>query len=487
MVNDKVDRTVAWWQPMLFAALAGGMGWGIRGQYGHESGAMVPGLLLCLTLVFIMCPRLTSRQAARAVALGAIAMGIGGTMTYGQTIGLTQNPPLIGNAEAWRWGMLGLAIKGGIWIGFAGAFLGIGLGGKRYRALEMLWCMLALIGAFYIGKALLNSPFDPANRALPPIYFSASWYWQPEATVEELKPRPEYWGGLLASLVALLIYTRFWRNDALSFRLGLWGILGGAIGFPLGQSLQSAHAWNPECYKSGIWLRLDPHMNWWNMMETTFGATMGAILALGLWLNRERIQPAEDPEAIKKSMPALLAWVILIIHLTLVVVSDQTDMPVLNEVYEMGIVLVALPIVAIWGAWFWPYFAVFPVILLPIAAKTVRELVYQSKHIGAGAGWLLYLVLPMTLAVWAAVWSATKAKKGQGGREFTRCALLFCTWTYFLLNWAFFNFPWPWAQWTSRTPNGIIFTLCAIGLTALALAKGGVGRQKEESRSPNNS
>ena len=59
--------------------------------------------------------------------------GFGGNMTYGQTLGLTQNAPVIGNWEALRWGLLGTTIKGAIWIGFAGLFLGMGLGGKRYR------------------------------------------------------------------------------------------------------------------------------------------------------------------------------------------------------------------------------------------------------------------------------------------------------------------------------------------------------------------
>ena len=49
-------------------------------------------------------------------------------MTYGQTVGLTHDTALIGNWAALRWGMLGLAIKGSVWIGFAGFFLGLGLG-----------------------------------------------------------------------------------------------------------------------------------------------------------------------------------------------------------------------------------------------------------------------------------------------------------------------------------------------------------------------
>jgi hypothetical protein len=42
---------LSWWRPVLFGALAGGMGWGIRGQYGHETGAMIAGLLVSLVLV----------------------------------------------------------------------------------------------------------------------------------------------------------------------------------------------------------------------------------------------------------------------------------------------------------------------------------------------------------------------------------------------------------------------------------------------------
>ena len=53
----------------------------------------------------------------------------------------------------------------------------------------------------------------------------------------------------------------------------------------------------------------------------------------------------------------------------------------------------------------------------------------------------------------------------------TESALLFNSWLYFGLNYAFFRFPWPWAEWTSRTPNGIIFTVCVLGLTGLALLK----------------
>ncbi|MEE3052408.1 MAG: hypothetical protein VYB34_01605, partial [Planctomycetota bacterium] len=190
------------WLVMLTAAMAGGMGWGIRGQYGHETGAMIAGVLVSLVLVFLFCPGNSSIRVIRAAALGTIAMGFGGSMTYGQTVGLTHDTPLVGNWEALRWGLLGLAIKGGVWIGFAGFFLGLGLGGKRYRTRELLLLVVGMLAAFEVGCWLLNSPHDPENKRLPLLYFSDHWHWEPGV---ELKHRLEVWGGLWCALVTALL------------------------------------------------------------------------------------------------------------------------------------------------------------------------------------------------------------------------------------------------------------------------------------------
>ena len=133
-------ETPAVWQAVLFPALAGAMGWGIRGQYGHETGAMIAGVLIALTLLLLFGRGAPVEAGARAAAFGAVALGIGGSMTYGQTIGLTQDRAVVGNWEAWRWGMLGLALKGAIWSGFAGLFFGLGFGRLRRAGVRCLAC-----------------------------------------------------------------------------------------------------------------------------------------------------------------------------------------------------------------------------------------------------------------------------------------------------------------------------------------------------------
>ena len=465
-ILSKPAVDIPWWKPVLFSALAGGMGWGIRGQYGHETGAMIAGLLVTLTLTLLLCRSASAAAIVRAVAVGTIAIGFGGSMTYGQTIGLTQNPQVVGNWEALRWGMLGLSIKGALWIGFCGVLFGMALGGVRYRYWELLLLLLAAVAAHSLGVALLNRPFDPAHKALPAIYFSASWHWEPAADVAKLKPRPEVWGGILVAILFVIAYAGIWKKDGLAWRLGLWGLLGGAIGFPLGQCLQAFHGWNPDVFHQGIWVQLDSHINWWNMMETTFGTTMGAALGLGAWLNRKRIQPRELGE--REYAPTSLEFLFIAMHLTLLINAEFLYAKIPGQMYGIGIAMGVLPIAAaINGRWA-PFIMMLPVTLFPIAGKTVQILVYENATIAPASGWTIYGIIPMEIAVLAAIWFGSRVN-ALTGAEFARRALLLCAWMYFLLNWAVFRFPWPWASWTSRTPNGIIFTVCVLGLTALAL------------------
>ena len=47
---------------------------------------MIAGVLVSLILVVLFCPDNGSVHVIRAAALGTIAMGFGGSMTYGQTV-----------------------------------------------------------------------------------------------------------------------------------------------------------------------------------------------------------------------------------------------------------------------------------------------------------------------------------------------------------------------------------------------------------------
>lgn len=479
IVGARQDSVLFLLFAVMLTAMAAGTGWGIRGQYGHETGAMIAGAMASLTLVMLFVPSASSLSAARAAAMMTVAIGIGGSMTYGQTVGLTHDREILGNWEALRWGMLGLIVKGGLWIGFGGAFLGMGLGGKRYRPLEMALLMVSLVGLMFLGIWLINSPFDPATKTLPRIYFSDDWYFEPD---RELEPRPEIWGGYLLALIGLIAYVRLIRGDRLALRMALVGVIAGGLGFPGGQSLQTMQAWNPEIFTEGalsVFSGFTRHFNSWNMMETTFGLIWGAVMALGLWWNRRWIAINDADDDVTISPP----WEVLLCasHVILLITAEFLRLPEYElwnirwriQIYiQFGLIMSTLPLIGIVGGRFWPYLMLLPIVAAPVAGKTIRLTSYLTEGISLGVGWLLLVEIPLGITLVAATWLICRSIQKQTANRFAAVALLLTSWLFFGLNTVLFDYAWPWEEWTGRTPNQLIFGVSVIALTIAATVCG---------------
>jgi hypothetical protein len=242
---------------LVLPALAMSLGWGLRGFIGGGPlGAMIPGAMIGLLTALLL------RQPAHAAwlaACGALGFGLGGQMTYGQTVGLSLKP------ETFWWAMLGFAVKGGAWGLAGGAVLGAGLrrGRAGWNRRRFHAALVLMVAATWAGWKLVNAP-----RL---VYFSDPLN----------KPREEVWAGLLAGALAFLLVEARGPLGRLPWRFALWGCAGGALGFPLGAAIQAwgrtsgAHAW----------------FDWWKAMEFTFGALLGAGLGLAAWLSRRRPRP----------------------------------------------------------------------------------------------------------------------------------------------------------------------------------------------------
>lgn len=267
-----------WWAGAALPGLAGWLGWGIRGQFGHETGAMVPGGMIGFALSLTANDPELWRRAGLLGGVGAMAMSFGGTETYGQTLGLSMHADT--RERTYWWGLLGCAIKGGAWYGLAGAYLGMAAGEEDYSPLELLALAGLNTGLWHLGVELLNRPHDPPER-LPAIYFSDRYHLDDPNS----KPRVEIWGGQWFALLGLLAYV-MGKGDRTALIMGTSGILGGAAGFAGGQAIQ---AW-------GHFHQKPTRMGWWKVMETTFGLIGGTALGLGLRLAR-RGRPRLLPRA----------------------------------------------------------------------------------------------------------------------------------------------------------------------------------------------
>ena len=235
------------------------LGWGLRGFIGGGPfGAMIPGAMVVLCLCL-----LSKRQdAAMIAAFAAVGVGIGGEMTYGQTVGF------IVHAETFWWGFLGLALKGGIWGLVAGAVIGMAFTPSTRL---VVGGSIAMAVATQIGWKFFNQP--------KLVYFS---------NLND-KPRAEIWFGFLLAGLALLVWLGYQQHLQPALRLALAGFVGGFIGFGFGGAIQ------------GVGRIYFPHLNlhWWKYMEFFFGFCFGWAIAWA-WMHSD----LPDAEPLPESPPA---------------------------------------------------------------------------------------------------------------------------------------------------------------------------------------
>ncbi len=131
--------------------------------------------------------------------------------------------------------------------------------------------------------------------------------------------------------------------------------------------------------------------------------------------------------------------------------------------------MAAIPLVAVSAGRFWPYFLLLPVTAIPIAGKTYREMVIKTPTVSMQVGIIVFLVIPILITVVLAWWWSRPGRQRRPAASFAPGLLLAVTWLYFGLNFAFFQFPFPWQTWTSRTPNAIYYFAAAVCLSILSI------------------
>lgn len=348
------DRMRVW---LALPALAMALGWGLRGFIGGGPlGAMIPGAMTGLLLVVLLRQE---RRASWLAACCAIGIGLGGQMTYGQTLGLALKP------ETFWWAMLGFAVKGGTWGLAGGAVLGAGLLRDRegWSARRFSWGLVLMGAATWAGWRLVNAP--------KLIYFSDPVN----------KPREEVWAGLLAGALAFLFLAAQGPLRRAAWRFAFWAAAGGALGFPLGAALQ---VWGRGLER---WAWLD----WWKGMEFTFGALLGLGFGIAAWQSRLELRcPDHGPEQPRASLPESL---LLSAAAAVVLIGIEYRVP-LRFNYSLGGVL------ALAASLRSPHTARHAAVTVTILAF-LMDLVENKPSLAGAAGWAAALVAAAAAAVWA--------------------------------------------------------------------------------------
>jgi hypothetical protein len=171
--------------PAIFLiALSLSIGWGIRGNFGHEAGAMIAGVLSA-TAVAVLSGRDDWRNRAAYFAMfGGLGWGFGGSIAYMYPISFTES----GHTASTYYGYFALFLEGGLWCGMGAAGTALAATMPLDRLTRMftpLCFVLAAMGLRHWIEGPLESLLAPPgagtgdatwHRHESPLYwFDADW------------------------------------------------------------------------------------------------------------------------------------------------------------------------------------------------------------------------------------------------------------------------------------------------------------------------
>jgi len=236
---DKVGRS-------LFVALAVGLGWGIRGDFGHLVGAMYPGAALALALAYVSGQRSLFLWMPILAALSAMAIGSGGSMSYALLHGYAQSDTFVNYA----YGFLTLFLQGSAWGTFGGALIGLMLERKPMRTGEWLGLSGSIL---FAGWAISYVVVDVLGFQINP-------------------PRNNGSIAFMGAALGQLVWLAF-NNKPSGLRGAVLGYVGFGMGMAGGRLLGNLA--NVLCHQYGFTI------NHWNVMETSCGFIAGFIYCFG--------------------------------------------------------------------------------------------------------------------------------------------------------------------------------------------------------------
>jgi hypothetical protein len=318
-------------------ALALAIGWGIRGNYGHETGAMIPGALAAMAAVILSGRSDWFSRIPYFGFFGALGWSFGGSISYMQVIGYTHS----GHSLSVFYGFASLFLIGFIWaaLGGAGTTLPAILSEEELKSFfppilvifsawlfqdflvehlfntdpafrqrdplywydtDWLGVSVALLATFIY--ALLRRKFDSATSLI--IYMALGWWAGFLLLVIVLgwrmtPPRGDNWAGCLGMVIAALIFfeRKKWRLLTVSSLLS--GVFGG-IAFAV------ADLFKLLAIKSG-WTT-----NWHSVLEQSYGFINGLGIAATILFLLQTAPPAQ-PLSARKGWKCFSAFFTLVV------------------------------------------------------------------------------------------------------------------------------------------------------------------------------
>jgi len=310
---------------MLASALSLSIGWGIRGNFGHENGAMIPGALAAMAAVLLSGREDWWNRIAYFAFFGALGWSFGGSMSYMQVIGYTHS----GDSASVLYGFACLFVIGFLWAapGCAGTAL------PACRDREQLTSMFPPLTAVFIAWCLQDFAVswfldvDPQFRQRDPLYwFDTDWLGALVAIIAVLvlaafrrrfdsatslilhmavgwwagflilvvllgwrmtPPRGDNWAGCAGMVVGMGIYFQRHGLKALTSSSLVGGFIGG-FGFAAANALKL------------VGIKTGWETNWHSILEQSYGFINGLGVGAVVWLLARHLPKVSEEPRVRR-------------------------------------------------------------------------------------------------------------------------------------------------------------------------------------------
>lgn len=311
------------WQFLVLAGLSLSIGWGIRGQFGHEYGAAMAGSLGCLAVAVLSGREDWHRRAAYFAMFGGLGWALGGSMSYMKVVAYTHSP----DSATVLYGFANMFVLGFLWAAPGGT----GCALPAYLSREKLTELFHPVSAVVLGwlaqdvltdifgflrfpgigvvvpaiavlvLAAFRRKLDLGSRLV--LYLCGGWWAAMLLLVNVCglhmsPPREDGWAGCLGLVAAILVFCTRNGLGGVAFATVCTGLLGGC-GFALAAAIKLA----------GI--RTGLVTNWHSVMEQTDGLFHGLALAIAMGLIARRAPRVSDEPPVRRWTDAYAVMFVL--------------------------------------------------------------------------------------------------------------------------------------------------------------------------------
>jgi len=343
---------------ILLVALSLSIGWGVRGNWGHEYGAMIPGALAAIAAVVVSGRQDWFRRVGFFGFFGAVGWSFGGSISYMKVIAYTHS----GHTESVFYGFACLFLIGFIWAAFGGAGSALPAFLDRARLTELLIPTLVVFAAWLAQDQLTSIYLQGLDEQVAAGKLSAeqltdqtawmNWHdsdwlgvivaagavlllavvrnrfcfgtslvlhmcagWWLGFTILAVglglhmtPPRGDNWAGALGMMIGMFAFLYRQQEWGVAWSAVLVGLFGG-LGFS-GSALIKLVLMHPGFQERLLGVQVTA--NWHSVLEQTFGfiSGIGVALALG-YLSTHTPRVSEEPPVRTWAEPATILFVLL--------------------------------------------------------------------------------------------------------------------------------------------------------------------------------